>query len=49
MAFDVTLSILIPTRLRAMSSRCIGVLRQRMKLNVEESFLPKDPTGFFTS
>ena len=34
MAFDVTPSIFMPSRLSAMSSRCIGVRRQRMKLNV---------------
>ena len=49
MAFDVTPSIFMPSRLSAISSRCIGVRRQRMKLNVDESFLPNDPTGFLTS
>ena len=44
-----TPSILIPNRLSAISSRWIGVRRQRMKLKVEESFLPNDPTGFRTS
>ena len=27
----------------------MGVFRQRMKLNVDESLRPNDPTGFFTS